>query len=206
MREAPRLGDLDVSRETLERLELLVSLVRKWSPRINLVSERSLDVIWTRHVLDSAQIYAIAPKPFRTWLDLGSGAGFPGLVIAMIAAEKEPGARIALVESDRRKAAFLRAAARETSLTVEVHAERVEQLSPQRADIVSARALAGLETLIGFADRHLRPGGVAIFPKGVRRMEEIAHARQTWNFTLQSCKSITDAEAAILKVGEISRV
>jgi 16S rRNA (guanine527-N7)-methyltransferase len=203
---APLLPELDVSRETLERLEVFVAVLRKWSSRINLVSERSLEDIWHRHVLDSGQLYALAPKPFEYWLDLGSGAGFPGLVIAAIAAEKHPQARVTLVESDQRKAAFLRSASRETGLPITIHARRAEELPPQAADIVSARALAGLDSLLGLAHRHLRPGGTGIFPKGMRWVEEVAHARDRWSFSVQSCKSLTDAQAAILKVGEITHV
>lgn len=196
----------NVSRETLQRLTLYADLLRHWTRRINLISASTVDALWQRHFLDSAQVFDIAPPQARTWLDLGSGGGFPGLVIAVMAAECRPDLRITLVESDQRKAAFLRRVARETGVGAVVLAERAEALPPQRADVVSARALAPLDKLLGFAERHLSPGGTALFPKGARAAGEIKTARKSWQFALDLRPSLTDDKAAILKITELSRV
>ena len=193
---------LDVSRETLARLEALAELTRKWTARINLVAPSSVPDLWNRHIRDSAQLYALAP-PFVHWADLGSGGGFPGLVIAALA---EGTQRTTLIESDRRKATFLRAAIRELHLPAEVIAARIESAPPQSADIVSARALAPLPELLAYATRHLRPGGVALFPKGAARSEEISAARAGWDFCLTETRSITLPEAAVLRIERIVRV
>ena len=199
------LASINVSRETTERLDTFAALISKWSPRINLVARGSLDHLWRRHFEDSAQLFALAPERFSGWLDLGSGGGFPGAVIAILAAEKRPNARITLVESDQRKAMFLRALTRETGVKLTISAKRIEALKPQAADVVSARALASLPSLLDHAARHLAPGGTALFPKGARFAEELAIARKTWSFREEIVPSVTDKEAAILKIGEIER-
>jgi 16S rRNA (guanine527-N7)-methyltransferase len=195
---------LDVSRETSERLERYADLVKRWNPKINLVSRASLDQLWTRHIIDSAQLFALRPTDARHWADLGSGGGFPGLVIAALAAEAAPDLRVTLVESDSRKAAFLATAARELGLTVTVKPERIEALAPLGADVLSARALAPLDTLLGYASRHLAPAGRALFPKGARAEEEIAAARKHWAFDLHRHPSKTAADGAILEIGAIA--
>ncbi len=200
------LRSWDVSRETLERLDIHADLVRRWTRRINLVSGATLKALWSRHFLDSAQLFRLAPASAGCWLDLGSGGGFPGLVIAALAAEDRPDLRTSLVESDSRKATFLRTAAREMGLKVQLHVERVEKLRPQNSDIVSARALAPLNLLLEYAKRHVRDGGLAIFPKGEKVKSEIAIARKTWQFELEQVSSLTDEAASILRITEFSRV
>ena len=155
----------DVSRETVERLETHVALLCKWNPRINLVAASTLAEVWTRHVADSAQLWPLRPPGARLWLDLGSGAGFPGLVVAALAAEEAPDLRVRLVESDARKAAFLATVAREADLPAEVLVERWQRLPPQAADVVSARALAPL-------DRAARGGGKAPPAGGYRLVSQ----------------------------------
>ncbi len=199
-------GWANVSRETIRQLEAYESLLRKWTPRINLVSPGSLEVLWTRHFADSAQIFQLAPPSATHWADLGSGGGFPGLVIAILAAEARPGLRITLVESDQRKAAFLATAARALGLSVDILAHRIETLAPLHADVVSARALAPLDTLLGYAERHLVPGGVALFPKGATVGAELARALEHWRFSYQKEPSKTDAQGVVLIIGGISRV
>lgn len=197
---------LDVSRETIDRLEHFAGLIRRWSPRINLVSASTLDALWSRHILDSAQIYRLAPGSARSWADLGSGAGLPGLVIAILAAERNPGLAVHLVESDKRKAVFLRTVIRETGIRASVHAERAETLAPLNADVVSARALAPLETLLDLAERHLAPGGVALFPKGAAWRSEVDSALAQRRFRCDDIPSVTAPDAVILKIGDIARV
>jgi len=201
---SPILGD--VSRETQARLEQFADLVRKWSPRINLVSRNDLDDLWSRHVVDSAQLLSLAPENAENWVDLGSGGGFPGAVIAILAAETRPRLGVTCVEADQRKAAFLRTVSRETSTRLAVRDERVEALPGLNADILSARALASLDVLLSHAMRHLRPGGIALFPKGARHEEELAAARNRWRFDGEAIRSETNPNAVILKLGEISRV
>jgi 16S rRNA (guanine527-N7)-methyltransferase len=196
---------LDVSRETRGRLEVFADTLRKWQPRINLVSHGTLPDLWQRHIADSVQIFALRPHGASHWADLGTGGGFPGLVVAILAAEAAPDLRVSLVESDRRKAAFLAAAARAAGVRPEIHAERIEKLAPLGADVLSARALAPLPELLSHAQRHLAPGGRALFPKGASHEAELAAALASWRFRVQKHPSRTDPAGVILAVDGVSR-
>ncbi|WP_126975243.1 16S rRNA (guanine(527)-N(7))-methyltransferase RsmG [Frigidibacter oleivorans] len=196
----------DVSRETRDRLETYESLLRKWNPAINLVAKSTLGDLWTRHFRDSAQLFDLCPAGATRWADLGSGGGFPGLVVAILAAERAPGLAVTLVESDVRKAAFLSTVARETGLNVRVLADRIEAVAPLSADVLSARALAPLPQLLAFAERHLAPGGRALLPKGANHAAEIAEALASWRFDLQKHPSQTDSQAVILEVTGVAHV
>ena len=196
----------DVSRETVERLETHVALLSRWNPRINLVATSTLDEVWTRHVADSAQLWPLRPPGARLWLDLGSGAGFPGLIVAALAAERAPDLTVRLVESDTRKAAFLATVAREADLPAEVLVERWQALPPQAADVVSARALGPLTELLAASEKHRRPGGVGLFPKGETVHKELAEASVRWRFDHKLTPSRTEPRAAILEIGAIERV
>lgn len=195
-----------VSCETEQRLRQLAALVEKWSRGINLVARADLPDIWSRHILDSAQLAVLAPRHAKTWLDLGAGGGFPGLVLAVIFAESRPEIEMTLVESDGRKSAFLHHAAAELGIEPRILTARIEALPPQAAAIVSARALAPLTVLLGHAERHLAVGGRAIFPKGRSWAEEVADARREWQFSVAAHPSLTDSEARILVVEGLSRV
>lgn len=199
------VGGLNVSRETFAALQQLEALVRRWTPAINLVSKNSLLHLWDRHIEDSAQIFSQCPVNARTWVDLGSGGGFPGLVVAILARELKPDLEVTLVESDLRKATFLRQASQLIGLSVVIHSERLESLAPLHADVLSARALAGLPDLVKFAHAHLQPTGVAIFPKGARYQEELAQAKQVWTFDVETLQSLSESEAAILVIRNIHR-
>ena len=190
----------------MARCEAHLGLLEKWNPRINLVSRDSLGVAWGRHFADSAQLWRLRPVAARLWLDLGSGAGFPGLVIAAFAADEAPDLQVRLVESDQRKAAFLREAARVQGLAVSVEAVRVQDLAPQRADVVSARALAPLATLLGMVEKHRSPQGIGLFPKGATVHKELADAAALWRFDHNIHASLTDDKAAIVEIGAIDRV
>lgn len=207
MSEASELsvGGLSVSRETFAALQALEALVRRWTPAINLVSKGTLPHLWTRHIVDSAQLFSLCPESAETWVDMGSGGGFPGLVIAILAREARPNLRVTLVESDLRKATFLRQAAQTLNLDVEVKSQRIESLEPLHADVLSARALASLQELVAIASQHLQPNGLAIFPKGARFQEELAQARETWAFDVDTRPSLSDGEAAILVIRSIHR-
>lgn len=198
-----RLG-WNVSRETSTRLDRYSSLLAKWNPRINLVSPASLAQLSTRHIADSIQVFRAAPAG-KTWLDLGTGAGFPGLIAAILAADERPEMSVTLIESDQRKAAFLRMAAIEAGVTCEILARRIETVEPQSADILSARALADLSTLLGYAERHLSPTGTALFPKGVSWEKEIEAAQRQWRFTYEPVISITEPGAVILRIEGVQR-
>jgi len=197
---------LDVSRETFERLKLYEQLIIKWNKTINLVSKSTLDQIWDRHIVDSAQLLSIHIDNTENWLDIGSGGGLPGIVIAAILVETSPNTHLTLVESDQRKCAFLRTASRELGLKTTVKAERIEQAKEANADVLTARALKPLDELFLFSERHLKPTGVALFAKGKSAKDEITFARQNWNFDVVAHPSITDNEASILEVRNITRV
>ena len=199
------LGRIDVSRETEEKLRAYEALVRKWSPTINLVAAASLNTIWQRHIVDSAQLVHLAPPNTRHWADLGSGAGFPGLVVAVLLQAGSHATMVTLLESDQRKATFLRTCVRELSLDVTILAERIEEASPLDADIVSARALAPLPRLIPLVHRHLAPDGMALLPIGQSAQTEIDEARKTWHFQIETSLSHTQPAATILRLERISR-
>ncbi|TNF20159.1 MAG: 16S rRNA (guanine(527)-N(7))-methyltransferase RsmG [Rhodobacteraceae bacterium] len=194
---------LSVSRETFERLEIYVTLLKKWSPRINLVSKSTLDNPWDRHIRDSLQLLGLAVKSTGPWVDLGSGGGLPGLVIALCQPPERP---VTLIESDTRKATFLRTVLRETGTQADVLAERIETAPPQSAAVLSARALAPLPKLLEYSERHLRPDGVALLPKGITWKNELAAAQKSFSFHWDSSKSETQDGAVILRIGAISRV
>lgn len=197
---------IDVSRETSERLESFAALLRKWNGAINLVSKSTLDDLWSRHILDSAQLATFFPEAKAIWADLGSGGGLPGLVLAIMAHDLKPELSFQLVEADQRKATFLRHVVRELALNVTVSSERIENLPPIGADVLSARALAPLSALCGHAVRHLCPSGIAIFPKGSNSADEIADARKLWSFDVEAFPSLTSDEAAILHMKLIRHV
>lgn len=202
------LDHLNVSRETLERLDVFENVLRKWNPRINLVSRNSLEDFWTRHIVDSIQVFRCVQAQDQTqghWVDLGSGGGFPGLIVAILAAAECSDLKVTLIESDQRKSAFLRTVARETGVECKILAQRIEQAEPQAATILSARALADLSLLFSFAERHLNPDGIALFPKGVTWEKEIAAAQRQWQFDYEPITSQTEPEAVVLKIKGISR-
>ena len=198
------LAPYSVSRETRERLERLAVLLAKWNPRINLVAKGTVPQVWTRHIADSAQIFALAPSA-RTWIDLGSGGGFPGLVIGALAAEKNPGLDLTLVESDARKCAFLSTAAREMEIRIRVVTQRIETLPPKAHDVVSARALASLPDLLEMAAPLVGPGSICLFPKGAGAASELTRAAETWHIRHRAHPSRTDPDAVVLEIQEFSR-
>lgn len=201
-----QFAGVDVSRETMDRLQEFASLLTKWTERINLVAPATIPHLWDRHIVDSGQLFQHAPPDARTWLDLGSGAGLPGLVCAILAREAMPGCHFTLIESDTRKSAFLMTASRTLDLAVTVLPQRVEMVPPQGADIISARALAPLVQLLPLVARHLSKDGVALLPKGKNHAQELAVTQQEWQFELRSYPSLTDPLARLLLLKEIHRV
>ncbi|WP_372921929.1 16S rRNA (guanine(527)-N(7))-methyltransferase RsmG [Roseovarius sp.] len=193
-----------VSRETFERLETYAALLARWQTTINLISSATLPFVWSRHMLDSAQVMDQAPPTAKVWLDLGSGGGFPGLVCAAIAADTMPDLKVHLVEADLRKAAFLRETARQMGVSVGVFSRRIEDLPPQKADVVSARALSALPTLCAYAHRHLTETGVALFQKGARYAEELETAQRDWQMEVTVIPSVTDRDAVLLRIERLA--
>ena len=195
---------MDVSRETQEALRAFCDLVAKWTKKINLVAPGTVPELYERHALDSLQLMRFAPNGARLWADLGSGGGFPGIVAAIALKSAGQGTAVHLVESDQRKAAFLRTASRELDLNCTVHAKRIEDVAPLGADVVSARALSPLPLLLAQMQRHAAQGAVFLAPKGRRYREEVAEARESFAFDLEEHPSMTDPEARILVLTGVS--
>jgi 16S rRNA (guanine527-N7)-methyltransferase len=197
-----------VSRETIERLKLYESLLQKWQKTINLVAPSTLAQIWHRHFADSAQLVALARPDARLWVDLGSGAGFPGLVAAIML-PPDSKTRVILVESDSRKAAFLREAARAMSVSVDILPVRIES-APTRitlplVDVVSARALAPLDHLLELVEPLLQPSASALFMKGRDVNKELQLTEKKWFFDYTLRSSMTDPDAQIIHLTNLQR-
>lgn len=190
---------IDVSRETLDRLGRYLELLQRWQAAINLVGASTLADPWRRHILDCAQIAPHVPRAARTVLDLGSGAGLPGLILALLGVQG-----VQLVESDRSKAQFLREVARTLAPSVVVHAARIEQLE-LRADVVTARALAPLPRLLDLAAHVLAPHGLCLFLKGGTALDELTDARQSWHMHSEIVPSRSGASGVLLKLEGVGR-
>ncbi len=199
-----------VSRETLGRLNLYESALRTWQPRINLVANATLGDVWCRHFLDSAQLKPLLPPGTRRLVDLGSGGGFPGLVLAILLAETEPGVRITLVESDHRKVAFLREVARRTGVPVEILSMRIEKVETQaklgQVDVVTARALAPLDRLLELAAPLFGSETTGLFLKGRGASAEIDAARVNWSFESSLVPSVSAADASVVVVRRLQHL
>jgi 16S rRNA (guanine527-N7)-methyltransferase len=182
-------------------LEVYEALLQRWQAKINLVASGTLGDLWLRHFADSAQVHAAAPAVTH-WADLGSGAGFPGLVTALLL-KRRPGAVVHLIESDQRKAAFLRAVSRETAAPAVIHAERIEIAMPRltgQIEGVSARALAPLPDLVDFAAGALTHGAVGVFLKGEEWRDELTAVEALGSFSCESTESRTRTGASIVVV------
>ena len=198
MKHINLLPGLNVSRETFLRLKEYEKLLFKWNAKINLVSRSTLDNFWNRHVLDSAQFLSSVGEKAGKWVDLGSGGGLPGLVVAILSDEIEPVNKLFLVEADARKAVFLKTVCRELGLKVEVYNNRIEELPPMSANIVSARALSPLNTLCLYAKNHLEKDGVAVFAKGENWKSELVEAQKKWIFSYEAVKSTLHEGSVVL--------
>lgn len=196
----------NVSRETLERLDEYEWLLKKWNSKINLISRNTLGEIWHRHFSDSAQLYQHMGSNCNKWLDFGSGAGFPGLVVAAMAVERHPETKFILVESDQRKAAFLMTVSNALGLPAAVIAERIEDLPGQKADIITARAVASLDQLLNWSAPHAQKSSVLLFPKGNSYESELTAARKHWHIEEEVIPSVTDSSSVILRIKDFERV
>ena len=196
------LAACPVSRETMARLLTYESLLRKWQRSINLVAKSTLDNVWGRHFWDSAQIAALAPGTAIRWIDLGSGGGFPALVVAILLRDR-PGFSMHLVESDQRKGIFLREVARQTGLPVTVHDCRIENFVPPtgwEAEVISARALAPLEKLLEWASAFWGKPTIGLFMKGQGVSGELTEAAEHWIFEYEAIASQSDPTGTVLKL------
>jgi 16S rRNA (guanine527-N7)-methyltransferase len=196
-----------VSRETLDRLDRFVAVFLAWQQHTNLIATSTEPTLWTRHIADSLQLLALAPQA-RIWVDLGSGGGFPGLVVACALADR-PGTRVHLVESSTKKAAFLREAVRATNAPAEVHAVRIEDFVENLAapvDVVMARALAPLARLLAATYPLLTTGAVGLFPKGQDVGSELTEAAKCWSIRSSLVPSLTDPKGQIVCVTRIEPV
>ncbi len=193
-------SDLRVSRETEIRLRTFSALLSHWNRTINLVSRHDEANIWDRHIIDSLALIAALPPTAGRAIDLGSGGGFPGIVLAIAT-----GWRFELVESDQRKAAFLREAIRATHADAGVHCARIETLRLERAPVVTARALAPLDRLLELASPFVAPDGICVFPKGRGVDDELTAAALHWHMQIERIPSAIDTESTILRIREIRR-
>lgn len=193
--------DAAVSRETLVRLQIYADTLVTWNKKVNLIGRSTVDRLWHRHFMDSAQLYPLIPHGSQGLLDLGSGAGFPGLVLAIMGLKT-----VHLVESDGRKAAFLREVVRLTGVSVEVHNTRIESLAPFSVDVVTARALAPLSDLLSWAEPFLAPQGLCLFPKGRNVGDELTSIHNIWETKVSRRQSRTDPESTIVCIREVYRV
>jgi 16S rRNA (guanine527-N7)-methyltransferase len=194
----------NVSRETLKRFQAYAELLTKWQGAINLVAPNSLRDLWRRHMLDSTQLFACLPAKCRNLVDLGSGAGFPGLVLAILGVPE-----VHLIESDAKKAIFLVEAARAAGLVPGtnpvIHRGRIEEMPGWTADVVTARACAPLDRLLELAERFIGPDTICLFPKGERVADELTLAGKQWRMEVKSLPSISDPSGKILRLGKIRR-
>jgi len=197
-------GACDVSRETLQRLQTYAATLIKWQKTLNLVASGSLDDLWRRHMLDSAQLRTHLPPHVDCLVDMGSGAGFPGLVLAILGV-----ATVHLIESDARKCVFLAEAARAAGLTVGrnpiLHRSRIEEVGGLQADVVTARACAPLGQLLAYAEPFLGDNSVCLFPKGGRVDEELTEAAKTWRMDVERFPSLSDPSGTILRIRQVAR-
>ena len=190
-----------VPRETLPRLHIFADLLLRWNRRINLISRMDESALWPRHIADSLQLLPHLPPTATEAADLGSGAGFPGLILAIATP-----LHVHLIESDARKASFLREAARLTQAQVTVHVTRIEAVSLKNMPLITARALAPLPKLLALATPLLAPDGILLFLKGAEADQELTDATATWNMSLRRYPSRIDQRGTILRISEVTRV
>ena len=189
-----------LSDDSLEKLRLYAALLLKWQKKINLIGPSTIVDVWQRHFFDSAQVFSLLPPQTRTLVDLGSGAGFPGLVLALLGVPD-----VHLIESDSRKAAFLRETARQIETPVTIHTQRIEAVPPFAADVVTARALAPLNTFLAWAAPFCREQGQCLFLKGKKCDEELILAAKEWKMQTEKIVSRSDPSGVIIRIKGVSR-
>jgi 16S rRNA (guanine527-N7)-methyltransferase len=195
----------NVSRETLDQLKSYLSLLNEWQQKFNLVSNSSLEDAWTRHFLDSLQLYPFIPQNAETLVDFGSGAGFPGMVLAIVAKEKTPYLKVTLVESIKKKTVYLNEVAQQTNTNVNIINDRIENLARQKFDVITSRAMTALTDLLNYAFPFCHAQTVCIFPKGKNYAAELAEAHKKWRFKCQLQPSEVSEESKILIITNITK-
>lgn len=197
-------GLINVSRETLERLEAYVAALKKWNDAVNLISPATVPDVWRRHILDSAQLAPQISQDAKILVDLGTGAGLPGLILAILLNER-PKFRPLLVDSDARKCAFLRVIAGDVAPKAEILTERIESLPRLGADVVTARALAPIASLIGYAEIVAGPKATCLFLKGRGARKELTDAKETWNMQGDLRPSLSDPSGSVVVIRAFRR-
>ena len=204
MSEAPEawrnafLRHFPVSRETLEKLDIYAQLLREWNDQFNLIASSTIPSLWLRHFLDSAQLIKFVPKMSSSLLDLGSGAGFPGLILSILGVKN-----VHLVESIGKKASFLRTVVNELGLDVTVHQDRIEAIRGLKTDTVTARALKPLPQLLSLAKPLTHKDSICLFLKGIQAEAELTEARKYWTFALEKHPSLSDPSGSVLKISNL---
>lgn len=190
-----------VSRETIEKLEIYISLLQQWNKKINLVSQQGMDQVWKRHVYDSFQLIRYLDSSVKSIADLGSGGGFPGLILAL-----STDIPVILIESDMRKTIFLREVLRQTKTQATVLCQRIENVNAISVDVVTARALTSLTQLLEFSKNILNKNGYCLFLKGRSVNLEIEEAQKNWKINYKTFSSQTNADGVIVKINQFERV
>lgn len=191
---------VNVSRETLERLETYVSILGSWQSAVNLVGRKTLNDVWRRHILDSAQLFPVLPSPIERLIDFGSGAGFPGMVLAIMGVSG-----VELIEANARKCSFLHEVARVTGTSVVIHNKRIEQTPTMRATVITARALAPLSVLLKYSEPFTGPETICLFLKGNRLTQELTEAEKLWKMGVKTIPSLSGGGGNVLLVKALSR-
>ncbi|MBH67203.1 MAG: 16S rRNA (guanine(527)-N(7))-methyltransferase RsmG [Rhodospirillaceae bacterium] len=190
--------NISVSRETLSKLDIYEQLLKKWQPKINLISTKTVDKIWERHFFDSAQIFRLLPRGTKSILDIGTGAGFPGLVLSIMGM---PG--VNLVEPDKKKCYFLAEVLRSTATSATLHPCRIENVPKAKYDVVTARALAPLDRLIPMVRPYFGPETIGVFPKGHKVKQELTATKKNWKMDIALIQSISDSRGKIVVIKDI---
>ncbi len=199
------LAKYNVSRETIEKLKKYESLVKEWNMKFNLIAKSSVDDLWNRHIIDSAQLYSFIRSSDKRLYDFGSGAGFPGIVLAILAGELCPELSVSLIESIGKKVNFLNTVKNQLGLNINIFNERIENLKLGKADVISSRALASLDKLFAYSLPFCSSKTQLVFPKGIKWSEEVVEAQKNWLFDVNIVPSITSEDGHILNVSNLRR-
>jgi len=194
----------NVSRETYDKLKAYETALKEWQNKFNLVSNSSLDDAWNRHFKDSVQLFKYIPEKAKIMLDFGSGAGFPGMVLAILASEKMPALKVRLIESIKKKTVYLNAVKELCGINVQIINDRIENLHTYSADVITSRAMCNLNDLLFYANKFSNRKTVLIFPKGKSYKEELSAARKNWDFECNVFENEINPEGVILVISNLS--
>ena len=195
----------NVSHETFLDLKCYLSLLEEWQKKFNLVSNSSLETAWKRHFLDSAQLFKYIPKNAKTLVDFGSGAGFPGMVLAIMGKNRTPYLKVTLVESIKKKTVYLNEVAQKTNTETEILNERIENIKNRKFDVITSRAMTSLTNLLNYTIAFCKKDTICIFPKGKNYETELEEAKKQWKFDCKIETSEFSEEGKILIINNIVR-